>query len=105
MARRVTASDDFDSPWKDALHRYLRAFLDFFFPDIHAGIDWSRGYQALDKEFQQIIRRAKVGKRLADKLFKVWLQDGSERWLLIHVEVQGVSRAHVRLQRRGPPIV
>src|SRR5262249_22118834 len=25
----------------------------------------------------------------ADKLVKVWLRDGSERWILIHVEVQG----------------
>ena len=61
----------------------------FFFADIHADIDWARAYQSLDKEFQQIIRRAKVGKGLADKLFKVWLRGGEERWLLIHVEVQG----------------
>src|SRR5262249_22730919 len=35
-----------------------------------------------------IARRARVGKRIADKLFKVWLADGSEHWLLIHIEVQ-----------------
>ncbi len=87
MAKRK--SDDFDSPWKDALHLYLQPFLAFFFPIIHGAIDWDRGYEALDKEFQQIIRKAKVGKGLADKLFKVWLRDGSECWLLIHVEVQG----------------
>lgn len=23
------------------------------------------------------------------KLFKVWLNDGSEQWLLIHIEIQG----------------
>jgi hypothetical protein len=40
-------------------------------------------------EFQRIARRAKVGKRIADKLCKVWLGDGHERWLLIHVEIQG----------------
>ncbi len=68
---------------------YLQPFLAFFFPLIHGDIDWSRGYEALDKEFQQIIRRAKVGKGLADKLFKVWLRDGGACWLLIHVEVQG----------------
>jgi hypothetical protein len=89
MAKRVKKHDDYDSPWKDALHHYLESFLAFFFADIHADIDWSRGYEALDKEFQQIIREAKVGKHLADKLFKVWLQNGQERWLLIHVEVQG----------------
>jgi hypothetical protein len=89
MAKRTAARDDFDSPWKDALQRYLPQFLAFFFPALAADIDWGRGYEALDKEFQQIIRRAKVGKGLADKLFKVWLRDGSEHWLLIHIEVQG----------------
>jgi len=90
MRKTSKPTDDFDSPWKDALHHYLRYFLAFFFSDIETEIDWSRGYESLDKEFQQIVRRAKVGKRLADKLFKVWLRDGSERWLFIHVEVQGV---------------
>jgi hypothetical protein len=81
--------DDFDSPWKEVLHRYLREFLAFFFADIERDVDWTRPYEALDKEFQQIIRRAKVPKSLADKLFKVWLRDGNAAWLLIHVEVQG----------------
>jgi hypothetical protein len=29
-----------------------------FFPDIHADIDWSRGYESLDKEFQRITRES-----------------------------------------------
>ncbi|HUY32746.1 MAG TPA: hypothetical protein VMV69_08185 [Pirellulales bacterium] len=42
----------------------------------------------LDKELQQIVRGAKQGRRYADKLVKVWLKSGEERWLLIHIEVQ-----------------
>ena len=80
---------DHDSPWKEALEQFFKDFLWFFFPELHDAIDWSRGYVALDKELQQIIRDAKVGKSLADKLFKVWLKDGTEKWLLIHIEVQG----------------
>src|SRR6185369_8854502 len=83
------ATGDLDSPWKDALERFLAEFLAFFFPAIYDGLDWSRDYESLDKEFQQIVRDAKVGRRLADKLFKVWRKDGKETWLLIHVEVQG----------------
>ena len=64
-------------------------FLKLCFPHVHAGIDWSRGYESLDKELQQIVADARVGKRLADKLFKVWRNDGREAWLLVHVEVQG----------------
>jgi len=79
---------DFDSPWKEALEQFFPAFLQFFFPQAHAAIDWSREYVALDKEFQQIGREAAVGRRYVDKLFKVWLKDGAEAWVLIHVEIQ-----------------
>jgi hypothetical protein len=81
--------EELDSPWKEALEHFLDAFLALCFPEVHAGIDWTRGYESLDKELQQIIREAAVGKRLADKLFKVWRKDGNEAWLLIHIEVQG----------------
>ncbi|MGO9464440.1 MAG: Rpn family recombination-promoting nuclease/putative transposase [Isosphaeraceae bacterium] len=66
----------------------FREFLAFFFPDAHAAIDWSRKYESLDKELQQIVSESELGLRLADKLFKVWLADGREAWILIHIEIQ-----------------
>jgi hypothetical protein len=36
MPQRTRTPDDFDSPWKDALQRYLRQFLELFFPAIAA---------------------------------------------------------------------
>jgi hypothetical protein len=89
MASRRQRPDDLDSPWKEALEHFLDPFLAFFFPHLHDLIDWTRRYESLDKELQQIVRDARVGKRLADKLFKVWRTDGREAWLLIHVEIQG----------------
>jgi hypothetical protein len=41
------------------------------------------------KELQKVVHDSATGKRLADKLVKVWLASGMEAWLLIHVEVQG----------------
>jgi hypothetical protein len=41
--------DAFDSPWKDVLEAYFQDFMQFFFPQIHADIDWSRGYDFLDQ--------------------------------------------------------
>jgi hypothetical protein len=79
---------DFDNPWKDVLEHFFRDFLAFFFPEAHAAIDWSRKYESLDKELQQIVSESELGLRLADKLFKVWLVDGREAWILIHVEIQ-----------------
>jgi hypothetical protein len=71
------------------LERYFAAFMAFFFPKAHAGIAWERGYEFLDKELQQVVRDAELGRRLADKLVKVWRTDGEEAWVLIHIEVQG----------------
>ncbi len=79
---------DYDSPWKEALDRYFERCMAFFFPQAHADIDWARGYEMLDKELQPIIRQSKQGRRYVDKLVKVWLKSGEEKWLLIHVEVQ-----------------
>jgi hypothetical protein len=87
--RRQRRRRDWDSPWKETLHHFFRAVLAFFFPDLHDDIDWSKGYEALDKEFQQIVADARAGRGLADKLFKVWRNHGREQWLLVHVEVQG----------------
>lgn len=88
MAKKSRSSDEYDSPWKGTLQLFLQAFIEFFFADIAADIDWSRGYESLDKELEKIARRAKIGNLLADKLFKVWLKDGSEHWLLVHIEIQ-----------------
>jgi len=89
MRKPHSRRSDFDSPWKEALDYFLAPFLLLFFPEVHAAIDWSKGYEALDKELHQIIRAARSGKGLADKLFKVWRLNGDEAWLLIHIEVQG----------------
>ena len=79
---------DYDSPWKDILEAYFEEFMSFFFPVAHGEIDWRKDYEFLDKELQQIVRGAEVGKRLVDKLVKVWTPWGDEIWVLIHIEVQ-----------------
>ena len=35
-----------------------------------------------------MVRDAELGKRLADKLVKVWKLSGEETWVLIHIEIQ-----------------
>ena len=57
-------------------------FLALLFPVIHAEVDWSRGMEFLDKELQQVVQDAELGRRHADKLVKVWARDGGEAWLL-----------------------
>ncbi len=78
-----------DAAWKEVLTHLFQEFMEFFFPHIAADIDFSCGYKFLDKEFQQIVRGAETGRRIVDKLVQVCLKNGKEKWILIHIEVQG----------------
>ncbi len=84
---------EFDSPWKDILELYFEDFIRFFLPVAHPEINWNRPPEFLDKELQQVVRDAELGRRLADKLVKVWHNNGEETWVLIHVEVQSQDEA------------
>jgi hypothetical protein len=67
---------------------YFRELMHFFFPDIASDIDWDKGFQFLDKELQQVVRDAEIGRRHADKLVRVWSHDAEPFHVLIHIEVQ-----------------
>ena len=84
-----TSRIDADTPWKNILDVYFRDFMELCLPALAANIDWSRNYDCLDKELNIITRGAKLGRCLADKLMKVWLKNGEETWILLHLEVQG----------------
>ncbi len=88
MDDQTTPQDNYDSPWKDILEHALPQFFEFFFPDIHAEIDWEKGYVFLDKEFDSMARDSGMGKRTADKLVQVWTRDGTPIQVFIHIEVQ-----------------
>ena len=92
MPTRKRAASDFDTPWKEALEYFLPYFLAFFYQHIHGDIAWSKGFESLDKELHQLTRDARIPKGLADKLFKVWLNEGGGAWLLIQIEVQGQAQ-------------
>ncbi len=87
-----------DELWKGAIEDFIIPFLYFFFPTHAYEIDWSREIQFLDTELSRIVIGLKKGKRTADKLVKVFLKDGDEKWFLIHVEVQ--SQEDKNLQHR-----
>jgi len=79
-----------DSSWRKILDKLLPEFLEFYFPEIHQAIDFAKGFEFLDKELQKILpQEDDTGKRVVDKLVKVFLRDGGEKWLLIHIEIQG----------------
>ena len=80
--------DDYDSPWKEIIEKYFPEFIEFYFPKAYKDIDWEKGYEFLDKELQKITKKALKGRRYVDKLVKVWLKDGKEKWAIIHTDIQ-----------------
>jgi hypothetical protein len=79
---------DFDSNWKFLIVKYHFPFIEFFMPELYADIDTSRAPVFLDSELQTIWRSMKTGLKMTDKLVKVWLKNGEERWILVHIEIQ-----------------
>ncbi|MCK9466387.1 MAG: hypothetical protein M0Q29_10940, partial [Thiopseudomonas sp.] len=81
--------EDHDSPWKEALEVFFQPFMRLLYPEIAELIDWQQPIEFLDKELQKITVQAKNTRRYADKLVRVAFLNGTEQWILIHVEVQG----------------
>jgi predicted transposase YdaD len=50
-----------------------------------------KGFEFLDKELEQIFppQNDNFSPRYVDKLVKVFMKDGKEEWILVHIEVQG----------------
>jgi predicted transposase/invertase (TIGR01784 family) len=79
----------YDKLWKGVIEDFFVDFLYFFYPQADTIFDLSKGYEFLDQELLLIMPESVGQNRYVDKLVKVWLKDGSSRWILIHCEVQG----------------
>jgi len=80
--------DDRDGAWKEILGRRFPQALAFFHPEAYAQIDWQRGVDFMQQELREAARVAAKGRRVVDVLVRVWLKDGEDAWVLLHVEVQ-----------------
>ena len=81
-----------DTLWKGILEDLFDDFLRFFYLNADDIFDMSRGFDFLDKELEDLFPQPEEEHvRYVDKLIKVWLQNGQEEWILVHIEVQGQS--------------
>lgn len=80
-----------DELLKWAFEENFTDFLIFVYPDANRIIDFERGIEFMDKELNAIIpdRERKKDKREADLLAKLYLKDGTEKWVLLNVEIEG----------------
>ena len=78
-----------DILWKGILEDLFEEFLIYFYPESNEIFDFSKGFEFLDKELEQLMFPSSTKYRIADKLVKVYTLEGEEKWVLIHLEVQG----------------
>jgi len=83
---------DADGGWKDIIEEFTEDFLEFYFPSVHAAIDFGVPPEFMDTELRQVMPDGVGVKRQVDRLIKVMLKDGDEQWLYVHVEVQGETK-------------
>lgn len=78
---------------KAAFAEWFTDLLRFLYPDAEEIFDLSRAAVAMEKELLEIMpERERIGGTLlADLLMKVYLKDGTEQWLLVHVEIEAGS--------------
>ena len=79
---------DYDGVWKEIIEVFFESFIAQLLPELHPHIDFNVPPEFLDQEMQNIAKPIGNNKRIVDKLIKVRLKDGTEKWILIHVEVQ-----------------
>ncbi len=77
-----------DLLWKGIIEDFFPQLMAFFFPGLADKIDYDR-VEFLEQELTQLFPEREGKDRRVDKLVKVWLHSGEEKWLLIHLEVQG----------------
>ncbi len=85
-----------DSLWKAILEDLFDDFLRFFISDANDIFDMERGFEFLDKELEQLFptNADEFFPRYVDKLVKVFTKNGTEEWILVHIEVQGSKDEH-----------
>ena len=79
-----------DKIWKATIEDLADDFLRYFYPDwMENEVDTKRPFEFLDNELDKIYPTPKGHNRRADKLIKVFLKSGAEKWVLVHIEIQG----------------
>jgi len=63
-------------------------FMDFYFPDFSAHIDWQQRPRFRDKELAGFGLGAAPNVMVADMLVEVRMLDGRQRRMLLHIEIQ-----------------
>jgi len=79
----------FDEAWKYAIRVFFRECLQLLFPAVYDEVDWTRPVEFLDVNLFRLAPGARTQRhQAADVLAKVASKDGTERLVLVHIEIQ-----------------
>ena len=79
--------------WKGLIEDLFPHFIPFFLPQHQHLFDTDKPVEFLDKELNEIATAKDSTSQtlFVDKLVKVFATNGEEKWVLVHIEVQGYS--------------
>jgi hypothetical protein len=78
-----------DELWKVIVPILWDPFLRFCLEDLVDKIDFTRKPDFLDKELKRLMLRSKSKNRTVDFLMRIYFKDGTTKFFLLHIEVQG----------------
>ena len=84
---------DHDHPWKLIFTYFFEEAILFIQPALHDLIDWEKGVEFLEQELHEAIKTRFRSAKICDKLAKVYLKNGKEYFLLVHIEIESAPRA------------
>ena len=100
---------DFDTAWKRAIEIFLDPFFAFFFPIVHADIDWAQPQLFQPTELLAESQKTDERRGYVDLLVELARRSGPPLLVLVHIEVQNrqesgfaerIFRYHTRLRAK-----
>jgi hypothetical protein len=84
-----------DRLWKGIIEDLFEDFLHYFRPQLAQNeVDFSKGFEFMDKDLDNLKSESERRLRHADKLIKFYTKAGGYKFVLLHVEVQGYKDEH-----------
>jgi hypothetical protein len=84
-----------DRLWKGIIEDLFEDFLHYFRPQLAQNeVDFSKGFEFMDKDLDNLKPESERRLRHADKLIKFYTKAGGYKFVLLHVEVQGYKDKH-----------
>ncbi len=94
--RKTQIRIDYDGTWKIVTTNLIEDFIKFFLPKLYKDVDFSVPPEFLEQELYEMVEDEKI-KNILDKLVKLKLKNGQEKWIFVHIEFQTKGKINERM--------